>query len=133
MKPTDSPAAEGPSLKELSPAQYERLNALLDESIGMTAAERDPWLAALENREHVHYVGSRRLLNGQGDRNPERGCPSSGIRVTLGGTFSRAVIRFRVDVNIGDPIWGFSIDGMIDPSTGDLLPGVAAAVAGAPR
>jgi hypothetical protein len=29
----------------------------------------------------------------------------SGIRVTLGGTLSRAVIRFHVDVNIGDPIW----------------------------
>jgi hypothetical protein len=28
----------------------------------------------------------------------------SGIRVTLGGTLSRAVIRFHVDV-IGDPIW----------------------------
>jgi len=28
---------------------------------------------------------------------------------------------------------GFCIDGMIDPSTGDLLPGLAAAVAGAPR
>jgi predicted nucleotidyltransferase component of viral defense system len=29
----------------------------------------------------------------------------SGIRVTLGGTLSRAVIRFHVDVNVGDPIW----------------------------
>jgi predicted nucleotidyltransferase component of viral defense system len=29
----------------------------------------------------------------------------SGIRVTLGGTLSRAEIRFHVDVNIGDPIW----------------------------
>jgi predicted nucleotidyltransferase component of viral defense system len=29
----------------------------------------------------------------------------SGIRVTLGGTLSRAVVRFHVDVNIGDPIW----------------------------
>jgi predicted nucleotidyltransferase component of viral defense system len=28
----------------------------------------------------------------------------SGIRVTLGGTLSRAVIRFHVDVNVGDPI-----------------------------
>jgi predicted nucleotidyltransferase component of viral defense system len=28
----------------------------------------------------------------------------SGIRVTLGGTLSRAV-RFHVDVNVGDPIW----------------------------
>lgn len=28
-----------------------------------------------------------------------------GIRVTLGGTLSRAVIRFHVDVNVGDPIW----------------------------
>jgi len=27
----------------------------------------------------------------------------SGIRVTLGGTLSRAVIRFHVDVNVGDP------------------------------
>jgi predicted nucleotidyltransferase component of viral defense system len=29
----------------------------------------------------------------------------NGIRVTLGGTLSRAEIRFHVDVNIGDPIW----------------------------
>jgi hypothetical protein len=29
----------------------------------------------------------------------------SGIRVTLGGTLSRVVIRFHVDVNVGDPIW----------------------------
>jgi hypothetical protein len=29
----------------------------------------------------------------------------SGIRVTLGGTLSRAVIRFHVDVNVGYPIW----------------------------
>lgn len=29
----------------------------------------------------------------------------SGIRVTLGGKLSRAVIRFHVDVNVGDPIW----------------------------
>jgi hypothetical protein len=29
----------------------------------------------------------------------------SGIRVTLGGTLSRALIRFHVDVNVGDPIW----------------------------
>jgi len=29
----------------------------------------------------------------------------SGIRVTLGGSLSRAVIRFHVDVNVGDPIW----------------------------
>ena len=29
----------------------------------------------------------------------------SGIRVTLRGALSRAVIRFHVDVNIGDPIW----------------------------
>jgi predicted nucleotidyltransferase component of viral defense system len=29
----------------------------------------------------------------------------TGIRVTLGGTLSRAEIRFHVDVNVGDPIW----------------------------
>jgi len=29
----------------------------------------------------------------------------SGIRVTLGGTLSRALIRLHVDVNVGDPIW----------------------------
>jgi len=29
----------------------------------------------------------------------------SGIRVTLGGTLSRSVVRFHVDVNVGDPIW----------------------------
>jgi len=29
----------------------------------------------------------------------------SGIRVTLGGTLSRATVRLHVDVNIGDPIW----------------------------
>lgn len=29
----------------------------------------------------------------------------SGIRVTLGGALSRAVVRFHVDVNVGDPIW----------------------------
>jgi predicted nucleotidyltransferase component of viral defense system len=29
----------------------------------------------------------------------------SGIRVTLGGTLSRATVRFHVDVNVGDPVW----------------------------
>jgi hypothetical protein len=29
----------------------------------------------------------------------------SGVRVTLGGTLSRAIIRLHVDVNVGDPIW----------------------------
>jgi hypothetical protein len=29
----------------------------------------------------------------------------SGVRVTLGGTLSRALIRLHVDVNVGDPIW----------------------------
>lgn len=29
----------------------------------------------------------------------------SGVRVTLGGTLSRAMIRLHVDVNVGDPIW----------------------------
>jgi hypothetical protein len=29
----------------------------------------------------------------------------SGIRVTLGGTLSRATVRLYVDVNVGDPIW----------------------------
>jgi predicted nucleotidyltransferase component of viral defense system len=29
----------------------------------------------------------------------------SGIRVTLGGTLWRAMIRFHVDVKVGDPIW----------------------------
>jgi hypothetical protein len=29
----------------------------------------------------------------------------SGMRVTLGGSLSRALIRLHVDVNVGDPIW----------------------------
>jgi hypothetical protein len=29
----------------------------------------------------------------------------SGVRVTLGGSLSRALIRLHVDVNVGDPIW----------------------------
>jgi Nucleotidyl transferase AbiEii toxin, Type IV TA system len=29
----------------------------------------------------------------------------SGVRVTLGGTLSRAVVRLNVDINVGDPIW----------------------------
>ena len=29
----------------------------------------------------------------------------SGIRVTLGGTLSRAKVRLHVDINVGDPIW----------------------------
>jgi hypothetical protein len=29
----------------------------------------------------------------------------SGVRVTLGGTLSRAMIRLHVAVNVGDPIW----------------------------
>lgn len=29
----------------------------------------------------------------------------TGVRVTLGGALSRAIIRLHVDVNIGDPIW----------------------------
>lgn len=29
----------------------------------------------------------------------------SGVRVTLSGTLSRAVVRLHVDVNVGDPIW----------------------------
>jgi serine/threonine protein kinase len=50
MKPTDSPA-NGPSLKELSQPQYDRLMALWDESVEMADAERDAWLAALERSE----------------------------------------------------------------------------------
>lgn len=29
----------------------------------------------------------------------------SGVRITLGGTLSRAIVRLHVDVNVGDPIW----------------------------
>jgi predicted nucleotidyltransferase component of viral defense system len=29
----------------------------------------------------------------------------SGVRVTLGGALSRALVSFHVDVNVGDPIW----------------------------
>jgi hypothetical protein len=29
----------------------------------------------------------------------------AGVRVTLGGVLSRAIIRLHVDVNVGDPIW----------------------------
>ena len=29
----------------------------------------------------------------------------SGIRVTLGGSLSRATVRLHVDINVGDPIW----------------------------
>lgn len=29
----------------------------------------------------------------------------SGVRITIGGTLSRAVVRMNVDVNVGDPIW----------------------------
>lgn len=29
----------------------------------------------------------------------------SGVRVTLTGKLSRAIIRLHVDVNVGDPIW----------------------------
>lgn len=29
----------------------------------------------------------------------------SGVRITLSGTLSRAVVRLHVDVNVGDPIW----------------------------
>jgi predicted nucleotidyltransferase component of viral defense system len=29
----------------------------------------------------------------------------SGVRITLGGTLSRATVRLHVDVNIGDPVW----------------------------
>lgn len=29
----------------------------------------------------------------------------SGVRVTLGGTLSRANVRLHIDINIGDPIW----------------------------
>jgi serine/threonine protein kinase len=71
MKPTDSPA-EGPSLKELSQAQYARLNVLLDESIGMTAAERDPWLAALENREPALVALLRNMFALQGGQQAQR-------------------------------------------------------------
>ncbi len=42
----------------------------------------------------------------------------NGFRVTLGGTLSRAVVRFHVDVNVGDPIWPepqqFSLPRLID-------------------
>ena len=42
----------------------------------------------------------------------------SGIRVTLGGTLSRSVVRFHVDVNVGDLIWPapqqISVPGLID-------------------
>lgn len=29
----------------------------------------------------------------------------SGLRITLSGTLSRALIRLHVDINVGDPIW----------------------------
>lgn len=29
----------------------------------------------------------------------------SGVRITLGGTLSRAAIRLHIDINVGDPIW----------------------------
>jgi len=38
----DDPAA-GASLKDLSPAEFSRLSALLDESIAMTPEERNAW------------------------------------------------------------------------------------------
>jgi hypothetical protein len=28
-----------------------------------------------------------------------------GVRVTLGGVLSRAVVRLHVDINVGDPVW----------------------------
>jgi hypothetical protein len=50
MKSTDSPA-QGPSLKELSQAEFERLMALWGESVEIEPGDRDAWLAALEGRE----------------------------------------------------------------------------------
>ena len=46
----ESPAS-GVSLKDLSPAEFSRVSALLDESIEMAPGERDAWLAALERSE----------------------------------------------------------------------------------
>ena len=46
----ESPASDV-SLKDLSPAEFSRLSALLDESIEMTPGKRDAWLAALESGE----------------------------------------------------------------------------------
>lgn len=50
----------------------------------------------------------------------------SGIRVTLGGTLSRAKVRLHVDVNVGDPIWPesqqVSFPRLLDGNFGTRLP-----------
>ena len=46
----DGPAA-GASLKDLSPAEFSRLSALLDESIAMTPEERNAWLREIERSD----------------------------------------------------------------------------------
>jgi serine/threonine protein kinase/Tfp pilus assembly protein PilF len=47
----DELSASGLSLKDLSASEFSRLSTLFDESIDMTPAERDAWLAALESGE----------------------------------------------------------------------------------
>ena len=55
----ESPASDV-SLKDLSPAEFSRLSALLDESIEMAPGKRDAWLAALESREPTTGGGAAR-------------------------------------------------------------------------
>jgi WD40 repeat protein len=71
MKSTDS-SAGGPALKELTQAQFERLMALLDDSLEMALAQREPWLAALADDEPALAAILRNMLALQSGQTAQR-------------------------------------------------------------
>ncbi len=67
----ESPAS-GVSLKDLSPAEFSRVSALLDESIEMAPGDRDAWLTALERSEPKTAAILRALSASQDESRAQR-------------------------------------------------------------
>ncbi len=67
----ESPAS-GVSLKDLSPAEFSRVSALLDESIEMAPGDRDAWLTALKRSEPKTAAILRALSASQDESRAQR-------------------------------------------------------------
>jgi WD40 repeat protein/serine/threonine protein kinase/TPR repeat protein len=61
----DDSRASGASLKDLSPAQFSRLSALLDESLAMTPEERNAWLGEIERSDPASAALLRAMFASQ--------------------------------------------------------------------
>jgi WD40 repeat protein/serine/threonine protein kinase len=68
----DESSAAGASLKDLSATEYSRLSTLWDESLEMAPADRESWLAALEESE-PKLAALLRALCASNDASRERG------------------------------------------------------------